>query len=472
VKKNLKIILLSLVGLAILGTTILVLQLTAPKEIVHESQPPEVGETSVAYIALPVESVVSIHIINQKDDGYTILGNRSIEEINERTTARIPYNEQALLSAAKAVSTLSVRSLVESNAQDLDKYGLSENRFIAKIETEYSDGNFIAFLIGDPAPDGESHYFRMKDEHPEYENHEYRVYTVATHTINILFSERHDFIERQAFPNYDANASTTIDRITIERTDLDEPIIIEALPELPLEELRTFNSHRMTSPFSIDADPEKATSIIFGLFGMTATKVLWVAPDEVDFELTELNSPRCTVEIIAGNEVLTLTIGGDFQGGVYGISSYVPELLFLFDPSSLPWLTVNATDLISETFLTPYIHSLSSLEIVTTEDTLVFDINEYSDDERFRGLYQFIISARGEQLSSGKPPGHFIARITYNYIDEQRTPDVVEFFEEDNRRSLIVINGKPLFTCRDIYTTRLLENIKAFKEGRDIINDW
>jgi hypothetical protein len=421
----------------------------------------------VVFTDFSAEDVVSIRIVNSKDDGYTIYSKScifSITEIDERGQA-VPYNQALLLGAVTAVSSLSAHTVAEENAEDLDKYGLVNPAI--EVTAVFSTGDTVTFFVGDPAPDGTSLYFRLKDSND--------VYAVSSHMVNPFFSERHDFIERLAFPQYNAALTPTVDRVMIKRPDLDEPIIIESIPELALEDIRTFNAHKLTSPLSIDADSDKSANVIFGIFGLTAANVLWVAPEEYDFEKTGLSSPLCTVEVQAGQEVYTLILGGDFQGGVYGMSSHAPELLLLFDRAVLPWLTVTANDLVSDIFLTPYIYSLSKLEIVTNARTLSFDSDSFAD-ERLKLLYQYMISARGEELfketdiSDGysKP----IAIITFYYLDESRPPDVVKYGTARNRRSVIQVNDVNLFTCREVYTTRLIENIEAFIDGGEIILDW
>ncbi|MCL2071120.1 MAG: DUF4340 domain-containing protein [Oscillospiraceae bacterium] len=497
--KNMRVIILSLAVLVTLGGAILVLQLTKPSELVDEpGDNTELAngedlESPIVFTDFAVEDVLSVHIINQKDDGYTIKPivsasadetGFSIAEIDERS-GEVPYNREHLLGAAKAAANISARSTVETNAEDLDKYGLLNPT--ARVSAEFRGGFNIEFLVGDASPDGTTLYFKLENDDT--------VYSVLAYMLNHFFNERHDWINRLAFPEYNANAAPVIESVTIIRADSDEPIVIEAIPELPLEEIRSFNSHKLTSPFGIEVDPEKSTPVIYGLFGLTAANVLWVAPNEVDYELTGLSAPQCVVEVTAGDEVYRLTIGDDYTSGfyndgVYGISSHAPDLLFLFAPSSLPWLNVGVLDLVSDVVITPYIYSLEKLLLKTADshdveltvegdedgDTVFFDGKPLNaeDRERFGILYQFIISARGESLFMEDSPENssLIASITFVYRDKEREPDTVEYFTGENRRSIIRVNGVNVFTCRDVYTTRLAANIEAFINGGSIINDW
>ncbi|MCL1789177.1 MAG: DUF4340 domain-containing protein [Oscillospiraceae bacterium] len=477
-KKNIKLILFSLIGLAVLGTAVLILHLTQSEEITEQPQPPETNQTATIFSDFTEEEVVSVYIVNPKDDGYTISANpHGIVEIDERDAAEVPYNRAFLSSTVNSAANLSSFSTVEENAEELDKYGLLNP--LVKVEAVFRNGETLAFSVGEPTPDGDTYYFRLEGGNA--------VYAIETHKVNSFFNERHDYIERLAFPQYNSDEAPTIHRVSIESENADTPIIIEAIPKLDLEELRTFNSHKMTVPLNIDVDPDKSMQVIYGIFGLTASKVLWVAPDEVDFELSGLTQPQCRVEITVGEEIFSLAIGNEYQGGFYGISSHAPDLLFLFDPDSLPWLDLEPINLVSDIFLTPYLYSLDTLEITTENLTVIFTVKGDADDntilfennplsgkdrERFSDLYQFVISVRGEEIYTGDDSSDSkrFAKITYNY--RNGTSDQVVFRESNRRRTVIEVNAVPMFTCRDIYTTRLLENIESFISGGEIILDW
>ena len=491
-RKIIKVILFSMAGLLILSATIAILILTQPEEPVEvpdEIVEPEVKAT--VFADFEIEAVKSIHVTNQKDDGYTVVSNELtagynylILELEERSD-NVPYNQDSLRSMVQAITRFSSRSTVEENTKGLEKYGLVSP--VATVEVEFTQKRSLVFFVGDPTPDGMTHYLRVKGDDA--------VYAIESYKITPFFNERHDWVHTLAFPQYSTSDAPTISRVEINRPDIeDDPIVIEAIPSMALEELRTFNSHKLVSPVNVEVHPEKSASVIFGLFGLSATNVLWVAPDEVDFELSGLSTPQCVVEVVAGDDVYTLTIGDSYQGGYYGISSHVPELLFLFSEASLPWLSVTAEDLVSDVFLTPYIFSLDKLiieieddahEFATLEFTIIgddddntvfFNGNPLSANERdkFGELYQYLISARGETLfMTETPDAKTVVKITFVYRDVNRGQDVVEYLAGNNRRSIIRINGDNIFTCRDIYTTRLLQNIQAFTDGENpIVLDW
>jgi hypothetical protein len=469
-KKNIKILIFSLIGLLVLGATLLVLYLTREVEPTPEPPPPE-PDTSVVFTNKTADDIEFIHISNHRDTGYSIMakddGTFVVSELEMRSP-NVPYNQGELIRIAANAANITARSTVEENAENLSQYGFDAPR--GQIEIIFKDGETLAFFIGGDTPLGSDIYFKLFNSDD--------IFAVPEITLSPFMRERHHWVIRQAFPDYDSHEAPTIDHISITRSDLDEPIIIEALPIPPLEEVRTFNSHKLVSPFSVEINQEKAMAVLFGAFGLTASEVSFIAPEESDLELAGLNQPFCIIEIKSGSEVYTLTIGTILQDlygttlGWYGMSSYVPEVLFLFSPGSLPWVYLEPANLIAEMFLTPYIHSLARVEITAGETSLNIAIADELDN--FRDLYQFLISARGEELFMEELPNgsQLIAKITYVYKDESMGFETVEFYTAENLRSIIRLNGVNVFKTRDLYTARLLENIQAYINGSEIRYDW
>jgi len=175
------------------------------------------------------------------------------------------------------------------------------------------------------------------------------------------------------------------------------------------------------------------------------------------------------------------------------MSCQVPDIVFLFDYASLPWLFTEEKDLLAEMFLMPYIYSIdrvvieydaSTLELKITGDaednTISLDGKRLDADERdrFGDLYRFLISAKGEELfTDDEDSDELIVKITYHYRDNSQSTDVVEYHKDtsadsDNRRSIIRLNGENVYKIRNAYTTRLINNIEAFINGENIILDW
>jgi hypothetical protein len=493
-KKNLKVLMFSVIGVLILAGTVFVLQLLQGEDIPTEEEPPNKAE-QIVFTNFNTEDVVSIHVKNQEDE-YTVVrtGNDfTISELDE-LEVKIPYEYMRLYHIGDAAAKLSAISLVEENAEDLEQYGLSDENNRAEATASFKDKSEISFIIGDNAPDFISIYFKLSENN--------NVYTVDAQGLALFLKSRFYFVNHQAFPSYDTNKAPEISRVSIERIGLDKPIVIEALPEQPLEEVRTFNTHKLTSPVSVELDQDKSRFVLLGIFGLTAIDVMAISPDDETLETGKLTDPLCVVEVVVGKDTTyTLTIGERLRNeageilGWLGMSSEVPDILFLFDADTLPWLYVEAGDIVAESFLMPYIYSVYSLEVEAGEHRLSFVIQGDSEDntvwqratdnsddewelsgierERFGDFYRFLISARGEELFLDENKNNeLIAKITYSYRDESRDNDVIEYYKAADRKSIIRINGENMFKTSSLYTSRLTENIEAFIDGKNLVMDW
>ncbi|MCL2035812.1 MAG: DUF4340 domain-containing protein [Oscillospiraceae bacterium] len=489
-KNNLQIMLISLIGVAVLGATVLILHFTQPRpdDNPEPAEPVPASVKTVFADFLP-EDVEKITLFNLLDkDGYTVSSDGNdgytIPELNVRSK-NVPYNQLSLLNLAADAASLSSVSTVEENTEnsDLAKYGLGDSPR-ANIKVTFRDGTELAFSLGGTLPVGSGVYLMVEGD----EN----VYELSGRVSEGFLRERHYWVERLAFPQYDSFTTPVIERVTVFRPNESEtPLIIEALPQLPLEESRTFNTHRITEPISTDLHPERSSSAIYGIFGLTAAEVAWIRPEEIDMEFTGLGEPSCRVEVEFADSKYTLIIGDAVQGidssRLYGMSSEVPDVVFIFAAETLPWIDVQPKDIISSVICTPYIFSLERLLIET--DTLTYDFEIIGDTDQqsflingeelaaarnsdFKDLYEFVIRASGDELFFEDGGEELILRISYVYRDKSRDNDVLEFYASSNLMNIVRINGNNLYKTKGAYSARLLANVEAFIAGEEIVTVW
>ena len=97
------------------------------------------------------------------------------------------------------------------------------------------------------------------------------------------------------------------------------------------------------------------------------------------------------------------------------------------------------------------------------------------DAAKFKSFYQYLLSAYAEQiyLDDLTDDNKFIAGITYDHREEGKENDAVEFYSsESDRTCIIVVNGDVRYKVRQIYATRLLENLNALLTGGEIVSEF
>jgi hypothetical protein len=147
------------------------------------------------------EDVSAIRIVNRLtgDDGYQIRatggGEFHILEINQRTSvehrANIPYNQESFTELAGLVAQLSTARLVEEDAEDLVQYGLTNETQNARVGLTFSDHTRVAFMLGNPTPDGVELYFRLSDSND--------IYTVRLSDVSPLLADEYHWVQPRPF---------------------------------------------------------------------------------------------------------------------------------------------------------------------------------------------------------------------------------------------------------------------------------
>lgn len=498
--KNVKILIFSAIGLVVLGAVTAVLLLFPVKTETDTAEEDAVIEETagdVVFTDKTLKEIESVKITNTEGTfNITALsGNDTAETpaflINELVLSNAPLNSASLNSMLSYLSGITAKQLVEENAEDLEKYGLLTPS--ASAEIKFTDGTEAAFCIGVSAPTGSFNYIRRNGSND--------VYIAASYTVSGLLNSQFDYVKTQVMAEYDTENQPTVLKLTVTKPDGDITIV-EALPETSEGGvIKTFNTHKFVQPITAELDSTASQSLIYGMYGLTAEKAVWSGMDVLDYELSGLNEPSCVVEMQVGGKVYTLSIGLPVVEeaedgtkalvGYYGTFSEVPNVLYLFPQSSLPWLNIDYEALMAKLFLMPYIYSVSDLIVETQEKSLHFTITEseeefgddsgydfyldgerIEDEKKFKTLYQYLISARAESLYTAPAEMPLLARYTYKYKDSVLPDDVVELYESDDRKIIIYLNGSPLYKCRAMYATRLIQNIDAFLSGGEINTSW
>ncbi len=491
--KNKQILIFSGIGLAVLGGVTALLLLTAPEKPADDTEQGNVQEEVDERLVLSeknAKDITSVHVKNLSDEFDIVLNGeewtiKGLESANV-TTASVE-------SLVGNVAAMTANQLVEENAADLSKYGLTAPD--AEITVNFSDGA-RTFLVGNEVPaDTNSVYFKEKDNGT--------VYTYKKSALESFYGDRFSFVDLAAMPQYDQTTGEMVTKFTIERVDLDEPIVIESLPEPGEDEIAVF-TYELTSPYNVYVDLTNAPNFIYSLFGLTAEKVAWYGMEEQDYELSGINNPNCVFTLETNLKTYTITLGNavakevtDENGnvtteiaGFYGMSSEVPDTLFLFNVEDIPAFSIQADSIVSNLFLMPYIYSLDTVEYSDCKGstfTLGFEtINgegeeadvhkhylngEEHTEQQVKNMYQFLIAASGDELYTEEGGnGELLATVTYNYVDPAEGQDVVKFYESaDDRKVIINVNGDNLFKTKQIYLNQLYANAQNFLNGEEIV---
>lgn len=495
--KNFRIILFSVIGLAVLGLVILLLSVTAPDSEDGDGASSATTTTTVdpALVLQPEDmgDIVSITVENplgtytvklhhHDDESHWIIDGT---DIDEKLLSQSNFE-----SLAKAVTNMTARSVIEENPSDLAQYGLDEPQ--TKVTVNYSDGSFV-LMIGDTVTTGSAYYIMVNDEPAVYSYYSYLIDSFIT-------TDEMSFVNTVVMPAYDNEAAPKIKKITVTRKDLELPIILEALPDIPEDsDSVQIYAYTFTSPGDVYLDLYSGNEYLYAMFGLTAQKAAYLEVTDETRAATGLDDPFCEVDMLVEDTIYRIYIGdavteeitdeetGEVTSeivGYYGISNKVPDVIYIFSPEEVIWVTMEPTQYMSKMFLVPYIYDLESVsyrdgdlefEVTITgnnDDNTIYLDGEKMDGDLFRSFYQYLVGCRGEEMYTEEARGDFIAEITYTYEDKRGTDTVTFYSSDEDRTVIIAINGNNMFKTKWNYGTRLLENAQALVSGGEIVQTY
>lgn len=486
-KKNIKFIVIFCVIVVLLAGGLIALKLTAPEEAEEEKTEAEVT-TQLLYDKNP-RDIEKLTIENEK-------GVYDIERKGEGDDARwfiadianLPLSEQTLSSIIENAASLTAQQTVVESAEDLSIYGLDKPS--AKVTAAFSDsaGTVKTVLVGNKTPKGTTRYV-MVDGDP-------KVYTAYNTAMEYFLNGKYDIINRTVYTAKAAQSAddttnyTRVNKMTISRADIDYDIVIEYDTRLddPNAMVANSSSYVITEPVFRELNPEKCSAVTEGIFGLTASDLGVLNPNEEDMENYGINSPAAEITFeIGGGDVVNIKIGKEFideDGKKAGRFVYVDgiSIIYIFTEDSLPWLNVMPLDIVTTMFTGNYVYALASVDITgaadlhltikgsSADDFEVFLNGEKTDDSAFKDLYQFILRAPSDELYFEETTAEPTVSVDIKTQDGGR--DLIEFIPGEGRKSIIRLNGQSVYTCATAYVDRLVKNIELYMNGEEIITSW
>lgn len=495
---KIKAVIISSIVLVLIIGAMVALKLTEKTDSDSSSSSSEASSTTskLLYEEKP-ENVALVNIKNSEGE-YEITQvddtNWTIEEFENA-----PLDSSFLSGIANAVTSVTAQQVIEENAADLSKYGLSDPVAEVKVTFKDSDKTVKELLIGNETPSSSSYsYFAFKGEKT--------VYTVSTSQFTSMTAGKYSAINTVilATPETDTSGAVAypvIKDINIKRSDLayNVKLAYEAPDETEdsatasaaalTSSAETDSTHVMTEPVKADLNDEKATPVIRGMFGLTASKVIAVNPTPDELANAGITTPAVVVTTELEDKTYILTIGSEIkatdstEAGYYG---YVEgtDVLYQFSTASLPWLTFNTDDLASDLISLINIYELAKLEIITNSDDLKFEFSGDDSDtftakkngvemdgDYFRKFYQFVLSAPAESIWL-EDPTSTTPDVKFIYTKEDGTVSNLEFYNTNDRQTIIKYNGMTYYKCRTSYIERLLANIALLDDKGEIVFTW
>jgi len=484
---SVKYLIAGVAAVALLTGGIIAMNLTDPsKKQAEDSEVSDTAEeTAEAIYTGASDDIVSIEVKNDAG-GYTFV--RKTKASGEAQAVFTVKELDGVVLDSSLVDGFAVQAkelvpdkVIDEKPKDLSVYGLDKPKAEVTVTYDGDSAGKAVILVGNDSPGG-SIYVKTKDADT--------VYTVPSSFVKSYTYEKEYFVSKSVLEKPADDAMPVVKKITIERPDLEKPIVLEYTGEN--ESGGTSATHVMTSPVKAYLDVSKSSDITHGLFGLTAESVLSLSPSKEELAVAGIETPSCTVKMETDDgKTYVLKTGIEYSGTEDAEAGYTgyyegADVLWKFSKSAVPWVTMQPGDITSSLVFGSYIYDLKSMEITAGGKTEKFeftgnDADTYKvmlggkdfDTERYKSFYQAVIKAPAEEIcTSDEGIGELKAsfRLTYN---NGKPDETIEFYAAKDNRMIIKKDGVTCFKCHSSFVERsLLPNIAAVEGDADFITIW
>lgn len=487
---KIKGIIIGIVVVLLLAGAFIVLKLTEKPDETDQSSLSSIVSTENVLYDVVIDNVKSVTINN--DTGEFVVDRSGIEKWSIKEFDTIPLNTSSITALAKCASKITTKLLVEENATDLAKYGLSTPS--AEITVTFmNDTATKEFIIGDETPQSGQHYFAEKGST--------KVYTILSNNVYSFLVPKESFISKLLLEEPADDAWPRVDDVILTRPELDYRIrmIFDPAGYSDDDTPTMIANQIMIEPVNAYLDINNSGEITHGIWGLTATEAIFAFPDDIDKGVAGLDKPIAELTVITENNTYTLAIGApiyalDENGeptstieSYYGYFSTV-DVIFTFSADSMPWATTLPIDITSTVMTANYIFNLENIVITTNDKVTNFDISSQTseDDDKlvlnvfkdnvkmdtdyFKIFYQFLLKCPVEEIYFTQPTNEM--NMSIKITTNNGGGDILEFYPETDRLTIVKLNGKTSFRLRTTYIERLLANLALLDSGAPITSTW
>lgn len=357
----------------------------------------------------------------------------------------VRLNQQRVQGLIIHATSLSGRTVVEENPEDLEMYGLTGN-YAIQIRTV--QGLEYRLLLGDLLFDRDGFYIMREGVDI--------VYAISVYPVLQLYATRADLLDLNIFPTRNV---LEVERFSLIRNQvhqfsitahrhfvwmMQEPIVCKA--KIPVVDRAIRNTIELSRIEFVDKQPEDLSE--YGL-------------DTPSYEITITSAGRTTTLLIGWEDIRTDVFYAMVKGeeGVFTVSS-----------QTLDFLDSPVMDMILEYQYTPDLSLIKYIDFQTQDMQLRFEIgfneqlqltdyrfNNQSINRLDRNLIPFGVfffqSAILVPITSIVPVWDIVGEpfLTMTVHFEDGFSDIIEYYEKDSQNSYFVRNGSYLgFTvCRN-----------------------
>ena len=478
-KSKVRLLIISAIVLILLVGAFVALKLTEPKDNLSSDDSSSSSITTKLLYDKDSEKITSVKIENQ-NGSYTVTKAGSGYSVDGYEG--LPLDDKYLSAIVESTASVTAKQIIEENAEDLEKYGLGNEA--TKVEVTFSDSGKTVkkFRVGKEAYTAGQAYFTLDGDKT--------VYTVQSDQFQGVQKEKENVISHAFLKTPESDDKyPVVDEVSITGKAIPNPIVLKYDASLKKDDKTDFtydSEHIMTSPVEAPLIKENATVVIRGLFILSASDVYKVHPTAEDLKAAGLDDPSVIYSMKTEGKTYTLKIGNpvDNSSGLYYGYFEGTDIIYTFDSVPLSFAKISASDIIQKSVTEKGLYDLKKLEIITSDKHLTLDIEGADNDTLkvklngkefdkavFQSFYPFILSTPCDTLYFDEPKTNN-CQVKLILTDKFGNESVIEYYDNQFRRSAIKKNGKSEFTCNTSYVERLIGNIALLEAGEKPVTSW
>lgn len=404
-------------------------------------------------------------------------------ELNIKELVGINQNGTVKAGLVNALAELEAYKLVEENASDLAKYGLTEPK--TSFTVVFGDGTEKKYLIGDDDVNKKRYCYFSEDGKKD-------VYMVLKAKIAEVFYSKEEFVSTALTPSELCN-SGTYGKLVVKRKDLDYDMVFEQphkdKPSLVAAQV-------MSAPIYASLNVTESTKVTHGLSALDAQSCVMINPKEEDFKTYGLDDPAAEVIYEEENITCTLKIGSPiYKKNTTGSDTAEIEAYYCYItgyPGEDCIWTISAEKAIWASFMPGDIIAMMTAntiyeisEVKITAENLSYDFTLSADGDKeiywvrkngelmeddgpFRSIYLFTLSFPTKEIYFDEIEGDPFLKI--EIIRSDTGGDTLEFFKETDRRVLVKVNGRPSFRIASKWTDEYIKNFERLEKGETLLD--
>lgn len=391
---------------------------------------------------------------------------------------RYRQDQEALQTVVRLLSSVSATRIYEQDSEK-EKFGLKEPGATVKITAKEET---VTFYLGS-WNESMSVWYAMKEG-------EEGIYCLSRGIGDKMMASPYTLLDRTLIPALTSTSEEMtkhLDRIVVERPDLEEPLEIVACAE-PADAYTS--AYELVSPILVKTSLKVVREQIASLFGLSAKEILGIY-DPAKASQYGLDEPSMELTVRHDGEELKLTVGETAaENGDRYFTCSDSDLLYIIEESRLPFFHDTVDDLFFGMALLPKIDEVKEVYLKLRGEEYLFSLAFDGEGEEeqaetlrvssdgkevdaglFRKFYAFLLEVDIEKINADSHAGEPVMVVEYRYLDGGS--DRLEAYELENARRMgIVLNGNPSFEGRTAYLDKLRTELSHLLAGEQIDTNW